>query len=143
MLNEAKLSDGYWREVVRTTIYILNRGQIGVNSDKTPYELWFERAPSVKYFKVFGSKCYVKILDENLGKFDARSDEGIFLRYASNKKAYRFYNIRSHKIVESADVKVDDLKTLRIKNQDIILESEDEDDDETIGTQVEEVEENK
>jgi transposase InsO family protein len=26
MLNEAKLSDGYWREVVRTTIYILNKG---------------------------------------------------------------------------------------------------------------------
>jgi hypothetical protein len=33
---------------------------------------------------------------------------------------------------------VGDLKTLRIKNQEIILESEDEYDDETIGTQVEE-----
>jgi hypothetical protein len=32
---------------------------------------------------------------------------------------------------------------LRIENQKTILESEDEDDDETIGTQVEEVEENK
>jgi hypothetical protein len=38
---------------------------------------------------------------------------------------------------------VDDLKTLRIKNQETILESEDEDDDETIDTQVEEIEENK
>ena len=143
MLNEAKLSDGYWREVVSTTIYILNRGQLRVNSDKTHYELWFGRVPSVKYFKVFGSKCYIKRLDENLGKFDARSDEGIFLGYASNKKEYICYNIRSHKIVESTYVKVDDLKTSRIKNQETILESEDEDDDETIGTQVEEVEENK
>ena len=33
---------------------------------------------------------------------------------------------------------MDDLKTLRIKNQETILESEDEDDDETIGTQLEE-----
>jgi transposase InsO family protein len=89
MLNEAKLSDGYWREVVSTTIYILNRGQLRVNSDKTPYELWFGRAPLVKYFKVFGSKCYIKRLDENLGKFDARSDEGIFLGYSCNKKAYK------------------------------------------------------
>jgi hypothetical protein len=48
MLNEEKLSDGYWREAVNTTIYILNRVQIRVNSDKTPYELWFLRAPSVK-----------------------------------------------------------------------------------------------
>jgi hypothetical protein len=115
MLNEAKLSDRYWRESVSTTIYILNKGQIRVNSDKNPYELWFGRAPSVKYFKVFGSKCYIKRLDGNLGKFDARSDEGIFLGYET-KKSYRCYNIRSHKIFESVNVKVDDLKTIRIKN---------------------------
>jgi hypothetical protein len=115
----------------------LKRGQIRINSDKNPYELWFGRSALVKYFKVFGSKCYIKRLEENLGKFDARSDEGIFLGYVSNKKAYRCYNIRSNKIVESADVKVDDLKTIRIKIQDTILESEDEDDDETVGTQVE------
>jgi hypothetical protein len=88
MLNEAKLSDGYWREVVITTIYILNRGQLRVNSDKKLYEIWFGRDPSVKYFKFFGSKCYIKRLDESLGKFDARSDEGIFIGYASNKKSY-------------------------------------------------------
>jgi hypothetical protein len=137
------LSDGYWREDVSITIYILNRGQLRINSNKTPYELWFGRAPLVKYFKVFGSKCYIKRLDENLGKFDARSDEGIFLGYASTKKEYRCYNIRLHNIVESADVKVDDLKTIRIKNQETILDSEDEDDDELVGTQAKEVEEDK
>jgi hypothetical protein len=79
MLNEEKLSDGYWREAVSTQIYILNRAQLRVNSDKNPYEIWFGRAPSVKYFKVFGSKCYIKRLDENLRKFDAIYDEGIFL----------------------------------------------------------------
>jgi transposase InsO family protein len=40
MLNEAKLSDSFWREAVYTDVYILNRGKIRVNSDKTPYELW-------------------------------------------------------------------------------------------------------
>jgi hypothetical protein len=98
--------------------------------------LWFGRDPSVKYFKVFGSKCYIKRLHESLGKFDYRYDEGIFLGYDSNKKSYRCYNIRSHKIVESSDVKVDDVKTIRIKNQETIPENEDEDDDETIDTQV-------
>ena len=143
MLNEAKLSDGYWREDVSTTVYILNRGQLMINSDKTPYELWFGRAPSVKYFKVFGSKCYIKRLDESLEKFDARSDEGIFLGYASNKKAYRCYNIISHNIVESANVKVDNLKTIRIKNQETISKNKDENDDETFDTQLKEVEENE
>jgi hypothetical protein len=46
-----------------------------------------------------------------ISKIDAISDEGILLGYASTKKAYRCYNLRLHKIVESADVKVDDIKT--------------------------------
>ena len=39
MLNEAKLSDAYWREAIHTAVYILNRGKLRVNKDKTPYEL--------------------------------------------------------------------------------------------------------
>ena len=94
MLNEARSSYGYWREAISTTVYILNKGQLRVNNKKTPYELWYGRTPSVKYFIVFGSKCYIKNLDKDLGKFDARSDEGIFPGYESNKKEYRCYNLR-------------------------------------------------
>ena len=36
MLNEEKIHDVYLREVVYTTVYILNRGKLGVNTDKTP-----------------------------------------------------------------------------------------------------------
>ena len=126
MLNEARLSYGYWREAISTTIHILNRGQLRINSNKTPYELWYGKSPSVKYFKVFGCRCYIKKLDENLENFDARYDEGIFLGYASTKKAYRCYNLRLHKIVESADVIVDDLKTKIVKKQKTTLINEDE-----------------
>ena len=81
--------------------------------------------PLVKYFRVFGSKCYIK----NLGKFNARSNEGIFFGYASNKKAYRCYNLILHKIVESADVKIDDLKTQKMKHQKSTSDSESEEDE--------------
>lgn len=57
---------------------------------------------------MFGSKCYIKIDEENLGKFDARSNEGIFLGYSIKIKFYRCYNKRLRKIVESANVKVDE-----------------------------------
>ena len=86
ILNEAKLNDGYWREAVYTTVYVQNKGQLRVNSEKTPYELWFGRPTLVKYFRVFGSKCYIKRDDDNLGKCDSRTDEGIFLGYSSTKK---------------------------------------------------------
>ena len=39
MLNEAKLSDYFWREAIYTDVYTLNGAQIRVNKDKTPYEL--------------------------------------------------------------------------------------------------------
>ena len=55
MLNEAKLSYAYWREAIYTIVYILNRGQLIVNKDKTHYELWYGILASVKYFRVFGN----------------------------------------------------------------------------------------
>ena len=60
----------------------------------------------------------IKRLDKNLIKFDSKSDEAILLGYVSTKKAYRCYNLRLHKIVESADVKVDDIKIIGILVRD-------------------------
>ena len=60
MLNEAKIPNGYWREAIYIVVYIQNRGQLIVNSDKTPCEIWFGRLASIKYFRFFGSKCYIK-----------------------------------------------------------------------------------
>jgi transposase InsO family protein len=53
MINEVGLSNNFWREAVYTTVYILNRGHIRINSDKTPYELWKGRPTSVKHFNNF------------------------------------------------------------------------------------------
>ena len=66
------------------------------------------RPASIKHFRVFGSKWYIKNNDENLGKYDDRADEGIFLGYATNSKGYRCYNKRLHKLVDCIDIKVDE-----------------------------------
>jgi hypothetical protein len=107
MLNEANLSERFWREEVNIVVYILNRGKIRVNNNKIPYGLWKGIPKIVKYFKVFGIKCYIKRDDENLGKFDSRVDEGIFLGYSSRTKAYQCYNKALGKIIESVNVEVD------------------------------------
>ena len=106
MLFENDLAKTFWR-VVNTIVYTMNIIQIKVDTDKTSYELWVGHAPSVKYFTIFGSKCYIK-RDDDIGKFDPRSDEGIFLRYSLKNKAYRCFNKRTKTIVESANVKVDE-----------------------------------
>ena len=42
------------------------------------------------------------------GKFDVKSDEGIFLGYSCKSKAYRCLNLSTNKIIESEHVKVDE-----------------------------------
>ena len=41
----------------------------------------------------------------NIGKFDSRSDEGIFLGYSERSKAYRVFNRRTLVVEESFHVK--------------------------------------
>ncbi|GLJ12937.1 hypothetical protein SUGI_0200990 [Cryptomeria japonica] len=75
--------------------------------DKTPYEYWYGRSPDVSYLKIFGRKCFIKRGDY-ICKFEAKSDEGIFLGYSTKSKAYKCFNNRTQKIVESANVHVDE-----------------------------------
>jgi hypothetical protein len=108
MMNERNIPQTYWVEEIHTTVHILNKAHLRPHSDKTPYELWFGRPTSIKHFKVFGSKCYIKNNDENIGKYDDRVDEGIFLGYATNNKGYICYNKRLHKLVDCIDTKFDE-----------------------------------
>ena len=41
-------------------------------------------------------------------KIDVKSDEGIFLGYSYKSKAYKFLNLSTHKIIESAHVRIDE-----------------------------------
>ena len=108
-MNERNISQTYWVEAIHTVVHLLNKSHLWPNSDhNTPYELWFGRPASIKHFKVFGSKCYIKNNDENIGKYDDRDDEGIFLGYVANNKGYTCYNTRLHKLVNCIDIKIDE-----------------------------------
>ena len=76
---------------------------------KTPYELYKGKKPIVSYFKPFG--CHYYILDHgktNLGKFDSKSDHGIFLGYSHSSRAYRVYNKRNKVVEETPHVIFDE-----------------------------------
>ena len=95
------------REAINTLVYTLNKVQIRNGMDKTCYEIWFGHSPLVKYFNIFGSKCYTR-RDDDIGKFDPGSDEGMFLGYSLKSKAYICFNYRTKPIVECANVKIDE-----------------------------------
>ena len=93
---------------MNTSCHIGNRIFFRLGTKKTAYEIWNRKKPRVKYFRVFGSKYYILNDRENLGKFNAISDEGIFLGYSTTSWAYRVFNKRTKTVMESINVKIDD-----------------------------------
>lgn len=58
----------------------------------------------------FCSTCYILADREPRRKWDLRSDEGIFLGYSVNRKAYKVFNNCTCNAMESINVVVDDIK---------------------------------
>lgn len=108
MLHGKGLALHFWEEAINITCHIVNRVHLRPKTDKTPYEILKDKKPTVKYFHVSDSKCYILRDKENLGKFDLKSDEGIFLGYSRNSRAYQEYNSRTRVVIESINVVIDD-----------------------------------
>ena len=67
---------------------------------------------------MFGCKCFVlNNGKDNLGKFDTKSNEGIFLGYSLNSKAFRFYNKRTMIIEESIHAAFDETNPIRPRKE--------------------------
>ncbi|KAL8105546.1 hypothetical protein AgCh_029365 [Apium graveolens] len=110
MLDEAKLPTYFWAEAVQTACFTQNATLINKHG-KTPYEMVKKKKPNLKYFHVFGCKCFVlKTHPEQLSKFDLKVDEGIFVGYPLSTKAFRVYNLRTRVVMESINVSFDDKK---------------------------------
>ncbi|GJZ45676.1 putative ribonuclease H-like domain-containing protein [Tanacetum coccineum] len=76
--------------------------------NKTPYELFLGRKPALGFMRPFG--CPVIILNtlDHLGKFDGKADEGFFVGYSINSKAFRVFNSRTRIVEENLHVQFSD-----------------------------------
>nr|GEW97503.1 retrovirus-related Pol polyprotein from transposon TNT 1-94 [Tanacetum cinerariifolium] len=108
MLNEQLLPQKFWCNAVDTSTYILNRILIRAILGKTPYELLRGKKPTLDYFRVLRSKCFLLNTKDYLIKFDQKSYEGIFLGYSQNSKVYIILNKHTRKVKESLNVTFDE-----------------------------------
>nr|GEV10558.1 hypothetical protein [Tanacetum cinerariifolium] len=69
---------------------------------KLPVTFWAEAVN--RFLRPFG--CHVMILNtlDHLEKFDAKRDEGYFVRYSMSSKAFRVFNKRTKKVEENIHV---------------------------------------
>ena len=84
MLLNKQIPQKFWGEAVNTSCH--NRIFFRAVTKKTAYEIWNGNKPKVKYFRVFGCKCCILNDWENLGKFNSKSDEGIFFGYSTTSQ---------------------------------------------------------
>ncbi|GJW06705.1 putative ribonuclease H-like domain-containing protein [Tanacetum coccineum] len=101
-----------WAKAVAIACYTQNRSMIRRRHGKTPYELLHDKPPDLLYLHVFGALCYPTNDSENLGKLQPKADIGIFIGYAPTKKAFRIYNRRTRRIIETIHVAFDELITM-------------------------------
>ena len=83
LLAEAKVHKRYWPEIVCTAAYLKNRILANTIERKTPFEIFFGRKPSVENLHLYGSKVFVRRLEqERVSKWDKKTDMGILLGYS-------------------------------------------------------------
>ncbi|GJW71848.1 ribonuclease H-like domain-containing protein [Tanacetum coccineum] len=102
--SDSKLPTTFWAEAVNTAYYVQNRVLVIKPHNKTPYKLFLGRKPALSFIRPFG--CPVTILNtmDYLGKFDGKADEGFFVGYSINSKAFRLFNSRTRIVEENLHV---------------------------------------
>nr|GEX16975.1 retrovirus-related Pol polyprotein from transposon TNT 1-94 [Tanacetum cinerariifolium] len=104
MLTFANLPLFLWAEAIATACFTQNCLIIHKRFDKTPYELMNKRKPNIKFFRVFGCRCYLLNDYEDVRKLKAKGDIGVFAGYSKESAAFRIYNKQTRKIHESVNI---------------------------------------
>nr|GFA30249.1 hypothetical protein [Tanacetum cinerariifolium] len=106
-----------WAEAIATACFTQNRSIIHRRFNNTPYELINGRKPDISFLHVFGALCYPKNDREDIGKLGAKGDIGFFIGYSVDSCAYRIYNRRTKKIMETMNVSFDELSAMAFEQR--------------------------
>jgi hypothetical protein len=119
MLDDYKTPDRFWAEAINTACYSINRLYLHRILKKTSYELLTGKKPTVSYFRVFGSKCFILIKRGRNSKFAPKAVEGFLLGYDSNTRAYRVFNMSTRLVEVSYDIVFDETNGSQVEQVDL------------------------
>lgn len=73
------------------TVYTLNCTGTSSIQGKSPFELWYNRIPSIENLHIFGEDVYAHIPSAKRRKLDPKAKKGTFLGYDNQVKGYRIW----------------------------------------------------
>jgi hypothetical protein len=107
LLFDGDLPRVLWAECIRHVTDLLNMTPSTTNQ-RTPYELWHNRKPTVIHLRVFGCKAFVHVPEERRDKLDPRATICMYLGLPDQKRGFRLMNVNTGNIVYSRDVTFDE-----------------------------------
>nr|GEZ43978.1 hypothetical protein [Tanacetum cinerariifolium] len=78
-----------------------------------------KRKPNIKFFRVFGCRCYLLNDYDDVGKLKEKGDIGVFIGYSKDSAAFRIYNKRTRKIHESVNIMKSSTTNVETSNVEI------------------------
>jgi hypothetical protein len=100
---QAHLPLCFWAECVLTAVHLINCLPTTLLSQQTPFERLYGQVPSYSHLKVFGCLAYAIVVHVS-HKFAPRATRCVFLGYPVDQKAYKLYDLTTHKIFTSRDI---------------------------------------
>ena len=95
MMSHADLPISFWGHALETAAFTLNRVP-SKSVQKTPYEIWTGKRPSMSFMKIWGCEVYNK--RQTSSKLEPKSEKCIFVGYPKETKGYYFYNPVENKV---------------------------------------------
>ncbi|GJZ87599.1 ribonuclease H-like domain-containing protein, partial [Tanacetum coccineum] len=103
-LADSKFPTTFWAKAVNTACYVQNKVLVVKPHNKTPYELFHGKTPALSFMRPFGYSVTILNTIDHLGKFDGKADEGFFVGYSLNSKAFRVFNSRTRIVEENLHI---------------------------------------
>lgn len=123
MISHSTLPKSLWGEALKTAAYLLNRVPTKA-TNKTPYEHWTNKKPSLNHVRTWGCPAEARPYRPNEKKLDFRTISSYFVGYAERSMGYKFFDPTTKAIFETGNAKFfEDVEFARgDKVRDIIFE---------------------
>ncbi|GFV11089.1 retrovirus-related Pol polyprotein from transposon TNT 1-94 [Trichonephila clavipes] len=109
LLKSSEVPHKFWGEALFCFTYAWNQ-ICHKDSNKTPFEKYSGRKPSILHLIPFGCLAYAGVPKQIRKKFNMRAKMGIMMGYAQRTKGYRIWLIDENKLVETINVRFDENK---------------------------------
>lgn len=107
MLIESCMPIRFWYQACNSAVFLMNRTvTVLLSGNRTPFEVWNFRKPSVDHLRIFGCQVYQLIRKEiRNSKYSPVTSEGVLVGYNQDNFNYQIFDLAEKKIFMSHDVK--------------------------------------